>query len=195
LSWAGNPERKGNLNEQTIQDRPLAVAMVEGTPAGTIVLAASEIGLAFVSFQGLQDFKALVLDKANATSSSALEIVQAAGCQVQEYFDHKRKKFDLPLDMEGQPEFRQAVLRETQRIPYGTTLTYGEVAARIHKPGAARAVGGALAHNPLSLVIPCHRVVAGDGSMHGFSAPGGIATKIMLLKLEGLSIRYDRLVR
>jgi hypothetical protein len=137
LSWAGNPERKGNLNEQTIQDRPLAVAMVEGTPAGTIVLAASEIGLAFVSFQGLQDFKALVLDKANATSSSALEIVQAAGCQVQEYFDHKRKKFDLPLDMEGQPEFRQAVLRETQRIPYGTLSRMGRSRRASINPGGS----------------------------------------------------------
>ncbi len=167
--------------------------MLENTPAGAIVMAASEAGLAYVSFQGMQDFKALLLDKTSLPGSRALEIAHAAASQVQEYFDRKRKVFDLPLDMEGLPEFRRKVLIETGRIPYGATLSYGEVAARIRQPKAARAVGGALARNPLALVIPCHRVVAGDGSMHGFSAAGGIATKIILLRLEGLSIREDRL--
>ncbi len=169
--------------------------MVENTPAGTLVLAASDAGLAYVSFQGLQDFKALILEKANIPSSRALEIVHTAGRQVQEYFDRKRKVFDLPLDLDGQPEFRRAVLLETGRIPYGSVITYGELAARIRKPKAARAVGGALARNPLALVIPCHRVVAGDGGMHGFSSPGGIATKALLLRLEGLTVKDDRLAR
>jgi len=183
------------LIDKINQERPLAVAMVENTPAGTIVLAASDQGLAYVSFHGLQDFKALILDKTNIPGSRALENVHAAGRQVQEYFERKRRDFDLPLDLEGQPAFRRKVLLETGHIPYGQTRSYGEVAARIQKPKAARAVGGALAHNPLALVIPCHRVVAGDGRMHGFSAPGGIATKILLLQLEGLTIQEDRLAR
>ena len=179
--------------EKITQDRPLAVAMVENTPVGTIVLAASDSGLAYLSFQGLQDFKTLILDKSNIPGSRALEIVHAAGRQVQEYFERKRKAFDIPFDLEGQPEFRRQVLLETSRIPYGKTLTYGEVAARIHSPKAARAVGGALARNPLALVIPCHRVVADGGGLHGFSAPGGLATKALLLRLEGLAIEDDRL--
>jgi methylated-DNA-[protein]-cysteine S-methyltransferase len=168
--------------------------MLENTPAGTIVLAAGENGLAYVSFQGMQDFKTLLLDETHLPGSRALKIADAAIRQVQEYFDRKRKVFDLPLDLDGLPEFRRKVLAETERIHYGNTLSYGEVAERIGQPKAARAVGGALARNPLALVIPCHRVVAGDGSMHGFSAAGGIATKAILLRLEGLAIREDRLV-
>ena len=180
---------------QVNQDKPMAVAMVDGNPAGAVVIAASDVGLAYVSFQGLQDFKALILDKANIPSTRALELVHAAGRQIQEYFDRRRKVFDLPLDLEGIPDFRRRVLQETARIPYGTAITYGELAARIQQPKAARAVGGALARNPLAIVIPCHRVVASDGSMHGFSAAGGIATKAALLQLEGCRIKNERLVR
>ena len=87
------------------------------------------------------------------------------------------------------------MLRETARIPYGTAISYGQLAARIKQPKAARAVGGALARNPLAIVVPCHRVVAGDGSMHGFSSAGGSATKIILLRLEGCRIQGDKLLR
>lgn len=185
--------KDGKLIEKIIQDRPLAVALVEGNPAGAVVIAASDVGLVYVSFQGLQDFKTLILDKGNIPGSRALEIVHEAGRQVQEYFNRQRKVFDLPLDLGGVPDFRCRVLLETQRIPYGKTVSYGELAARIHRPKAARAVGGALARNPLALVIPCHRVLAGDGSMHGFSAPGGIDTKVLLLRLEGCLIKNNRL--
>ena len=181
------------MKEQIDQDRPLAVALLDKTPAGSIVLAASEKGLAYLSFQRMQDFQAMLMDENRLPDSRAQEIAHAAIRQVQEYFDHRRKAFDLPLDLDGMPDFRRKVLTETARIPYGTTLSYGEVAACIGQPKAARAVGGALARNPLALVIPCHRVVAGDGSMHGFSAAGGIATKVILLRLEGLAIREDRL--
>ncbi|MDK2979698.1 MAG: methylated-DNA-[protein]-cysteine S-methyltransferase [Chloroflexota bacterium] len=173
----------------------MAVAMIDGSPAGSVVVAASDAGVAYVSFHGLQDFKALILDKANIPSTQALELVHTAGRQIQEYFDHKRKDFDLPLDMESLTDFQRRVLRETARIPYGTAITYGEVAARMGQPKASRAVGGALARNPLAIVVPCHRVVDNAGRMHGFSAPGGIETKIALLKLEGCRIQGDRLVR
>ena len=169
--------------------------MIEENSTGAVVIAASDAGLAYVSFQGLQDFKALILDKANIPSTQALEFVHAAGRQIQEYFDHNRRVFDLPLDLESVTDFRRRVLRETARIPYGTAISYGELAARIHQPKAARAVGGALARNPLAIVIPCHRVVAHDGSMHGFSSAGGIATKIALLQWEGCRIKNERLVR
>lgn len=180
---------------QINQDKPMAVAMIEGNSPGAVVIAASDAGVAYVSFQGLQDFKALILDKANIPSTQALELAHAAGRQIQEYFDHKRKVFDLPLDMENLPDFRRRVLLETARIPFGEAISYGELAGRIQQPKAARAVGGALARNPLVIVVPCHRVVARDGSMHGFSAAGGIATKIALLQLEGCRIQGDKLVR
>jgi len=183
------------LINQINQDKPMAVAMIEGNPAGTVVIAASDAGVVYVSFQGLQDFKALILYKAPIPGTQALELAHAAGRQSQEYFDHKRKEFDLPLDMESLTDFHRRVLRETARIPYGTAISYGQLAARIRQPKAARAVGGALARNPLAIVVPCHRVVAGDGSMHGFSAAGGIATKVILLRLEGCRIQGDKLLR
>jgi methylated-DNA-[protein]-cysteine S-methyltransferase len=90
----------------------------------------------------------------------------------------------VALDMNGIPPFDRRVYTLARGIPPGTTLSYGEVAARLGAPGAARAVGRALARNPLAIVVPCHRVLAADGRMGGFSANGGVATKLRLLRLE-----------
>lgn len=89
------------------------------------------------------------------------------------------------LDRTGVPAFNQRVYQVTQAIPAGQTLSYGEVADRIGVPGSARAVGRALGDNPYPIVVPCHRVLAADGSMHGFSAPGGLETKRRMLQIEG----------
>jgi methylated-DNA-[protein]-cysteine S-methyltransferase len=89
------------------------------------------------------------------------------------------------LDHTGVPAFSQRVYQVTQAIPAGQTLSYGEVADRIGVPGSARAVGRALGDNPYPIVVPCHRVLAADGSMHGFSAPGGLETKRRMLQIEG----------
>jgi methylated-DNA-[protein]-cysteine S-methyltransferase len=94
---------------------------------------------------------------------------------------------DLLLDMEQLPAFQRRVLQVARSIPVGGTLTYGEIAARIGEPGAARAVGQALGANPFPLIVPCHRVLAAGGKPGGFSAPGGIATKLRLLATEGAS--------
>jgi methylated-DNA-[protein]-cysteine S-methyltransferase len=91
----------------------------------------------------------------------------------------------ITLDMDGVPGFHQRVYDVTRRIPPGRTLTYGEIAARLGSPGSARAVGGALGRNPFAIVVPCHRVIAAGGSMGGFSANGGVATKLRLLAIEG----------
>ena len=182
------------MKKNTVFEKPLSVALIEDTITGSLIVAASEDGLAYVSFDGLLDFNEIISDKVINPNSKSLEIVHAAGLQIQEYFDRKRKSFDLPFDLLGLSEFRKSVLMKTSQIPFGSTMSYGELARAIQQPNAARAVGGALAHNPLALVIPCHRVVAGDGSMHGFSSPGGIKTKIKLLEFEGLQIRNDCLV-
>lgn len=91
---------------------------------------------------------------------------------------------DVPLDLSGVPSFHQRVYEITRAIPPGRTLTYGEVAARLGEPGAARAVGQALGHNPFAPVVPCHRVLAAGNASGGFSAEGGVATKLRMLQIE-----------
>ncbi|MDQ2958507.1 MAG: methylated-DNA--[protein]-cysteine S-methyltransferase [Actinomycetota bacterium] len=92
---------------------------------------------------------------------------------------------EVLLDPAGVPEFNRRVYQVTQSIRPGSTLCYGDIAVRIGVPGSARAVGRALGENPYPILVPCHRVLAADGSMHGFSAPGGIATKRRMLQIEG----------
>ncbi|MCY7317289.1 MAG: methylated-DNA--[protein]-cysteine S-methyltransferase [Ramlibacter sp.] len=91
---------------------------------------------------------------------------------------------DVPLDMNGVPEFNQRVYSVTRAIAPGQTLSYGEVATRLGEPGAARAVGQALGHNPFAPIVPCHRVLAAGKRSGGFSAGGGVATKLMMLQIE-----------
>jgi methylated-DNA-[protein]-cysteine S-methyltransferase len=91
---------------------------------------------------------------------------------------------DVPLDMTGVPQFNQRVYEVARAIPPGRTLTYGEVAAKIGEPGAARAVGQALGHNPFAPIVPCHRVLAAGQAGGGFSAEGGVATKLRMLQIE-----------
>jgi methylated-DNA-[protein]-cysteine S-methyltransferase len=88
------------------------------------------------------------------------------------------------LDESGIDAFRRRVYAATREIPVGRTATYGEIARRIGDPGAARAVGAALGANPFPIVVPCHRVLAASGALHGFSAPGGIDTKRRMLEIE-----------
>ena len=92
---------------------------------------------------------------------------------------------DVPLDMAGVPAFYRRVYDITRSIPPGATLTCGEVAARLGEPHAARAVGQALGANPFPIVVPCHRVLAAGGKVGGFSAEGGVRTKLRLLQIEG----------
>jgi methylated-DNA-[protein]-cysteine S-methyltransferase len=91
---------------------------------------------------------------------------------------------DIPLALEGVPSFHRRVYEITRAIPPGRTLTYGEVAQRLGDPGAARAVGQALGHNPFAPVVPCHRVLAARSGGGGFSAEGGVATKLRMLQIE-----------
>ena len=102
------------------------------------------------------------------------------------YFAGGRPTFDVPLALAGLSGFSQDVYAAARSIPYGEVRSYGWLAAEVGKPGAARAVGGAMAANPVPLIVPCHRVVRSDGGLGGFSAPGGIELKRRLLDLEGL---------
>jgi len=91
---------------------------------------------------------------------------------------------EIELDLRAVPAFNAAVYRVARTIPPGETLTYGEIAARLDDPGAARAVGQALGANPIPIIVPCHRVLAAGGRAGGFSAPGGVMTKLKLLEIE-----------
>ena len=102
--------------------------------------------------------------------------------QLEEYFAGLRAAFSLPLAPEG-TEFQKIVWRELENIPYGETRTYGQIAEKIGNPKACRAVGGANHHNPVAVMIPCHRVIGKDGSLTGYA--GGVDIKETLLRLEG----------
>jgi len=143
------------------------------SPLGPLTLKASEKGLSAIHFGSLVPPNAVVDLKAHRENLK----------QLQEYFDGERTVFDLPIDIQGQgTPFQLAVWNELQKIPYGETCSYGEIARRIGKPGASRAVGMANHENPVAIVIPCHRVVGSDGSLTGYA--GGLDIKKKLLELE-----------
>ena len=125
--------------------------------------------------------------KAQTTDGWAEDIavgpLAAAVRQLGEYFGGTRREFDLPLRSQGTP-FQTRVWRELVEIPYGQTWSYGELAQRIDKPSASRAVGLANGRNPISIVVPCHRVIGADGSLTGYG--GGLERKRWLLAHEGL---------
>ena len=98
----------------------------------------------------------------------------------------KRDLREIPLDFDGLPDFTRRVYELARTIPPGATMTYGDIALRLSAPGTARAVGQALGQNPWPIVVPCHRVLAADGGMGGFSAPGGVSTKRRMLEIEGV---------
>ncbi len=102
--------------------------------------------------------------------------------QLDAYFAGERRSLDVPVRFEGGSSFQRLVWDELTRIPLGTTVSYGELAVRVGRPGAARAVGSAVARNPVSIVVPCHRVVGASGAITGYA--GGVERKRRLLELE-----------
>jgi methylated-DNA-[protein]-cysteine S-methyltransferase len=155
------------------------------TPFGAAGLVATEKGLSHVLLTA-KDVEATLamlrrkFPEAEARRNALGELRR----QLKAYFAGERVRFREKPDLNGLTAFQRDVLAECARVPAGRTVTYGELARRIGRPGAARAVGGALAHNPVPLVIPCHRVVAGNGKLGGFSAEQGVSLKRRLLELE-----------
>ena len=152
------------------------------SPVGTLLLAASERGICRISYT--PDPDAL----AGALGPRVLRVprrLDAARRQLDEYFAGRRRTFDLDVDLRAAP-FQEQVLRELARVPFGEVATYGELARRIGKPRAARAVGGALNRNPVPIVLPCHRVVGAGGALVGYA--GGLERKRALLALEGVGV-------
>lgn len=146
------------------------------TPLGDLLLAGTEDALTLVSFPQGSRRRDPEPDWIFSERPFA-----AAAEQLDAYFAGELREFDLPLKPAG-TEFQLAVLRELQKIPYGTTTSYGEIARRIGRPKAVRAVGAANGHNPIPIVIPCHRVVGAGGELTGFG--GGLPAKEALLRHE-----------
>ena len=116
------------------------------------------------------------------------DVLRETHAQLDDYFAGKRRTFDLPLAPRG-TEFQCGVWHTLAMIPYGETISYAQLATRVGKPSAMRAVGAANGRNPLPIVLPCHRVIGSDGSLTGFG--GGLPTKQFLLSLEGALPRED----
>ena len=112
------------------------------------------------------------------------DALACAESQIRDYFAGRRRHFDLPIIPEGRGAFERAVYAATRRIPFGKTATYAWIAQKVGKPGAARAVGRAMARNPVPLLVPCHRILGSDGSLCGFTSEGGLELKQTLLDLE-----------
>jgi len=147
------------------------------SPLGTLLLAASEHGLCGLYFEKHKYFKGpqgWERDHGHAH-------LQAAIAQLDEYFAHRRTTFDLQLDLRG-TEFQQAVWRELLLLPFGSVSSYQAIAQRAGTPKAIRAAGTAIGRNPVSIIVPCHRVLGASGALSGYA--GGIESKLYLLEFE-----------
>jgi methylated-DNA-[protein]-cysteine S-methyltransferase len=142
------------------------------TPVGTLTLVGGDAGLRAALFAG---------EAGSAPGEPPHPVLAAARRQLGEYFAGRRSAFELPLDLAG-TEFQRRVWRALAEIPFGATTTYGELARRLGRPLAARAVGAANASNPVSIVLPCHRVVGAHGGLVGYG--GGLDAKRALLAHE-----------
>jgi methylated-DNA-[protein]-cysteine S-methyltransferase len=155
------------------------------SPVGPIMVAATQRGLVRISFGRSSDRDNFVAQLA-ALSPRVLEAPRyfdAIRRELDEYFEGRRTRFDLPLDWSLTGGFGRRVLRQTARIPYGSVSTYREIAAAAGNPRASRAAGNALGANPIPIVVPCHRVLRTGGAIGGYG--GGPEVKEFLLKLEG----------
>jgi methylated-DNA-[protein]-cysteine S-methyltransferase len=154
------------------------------SPLGELLIAVSGQGLAAISYdpepgEELERLARIAGPRVLRSPRS----VDNARRELDEYFAGRRRAFDLALDLRGLPPFTVSVLEQLARVPYGRTTTYGDLAARVGNPRAARAVGTVMNRNRIPIVLPCHRVVGSGGNLVGYA--GGLERKIRLLELEG----------
>lgn len=148
------------------------------TPLGTMEIKASNSGIVHVIFCG----NIISDSQPNALTANCIQ-------QLSEYFAGNRTRFDLPLSPKG-TSFQQQVWRCLSKIPYGQTWCYGDIANMLNKPKAAQAVGGANGRNPLTIIVPCHRIIGKSGALTGYA--GGLERKLWLLNHEGLGIDLSK---
>ncbi|MGB4360450.1 MAG: methylated-DNA--[protein]-cysteine S-methyltransferase [Rhodoferax sp.] len=149
------------------------------SPLGLIRVAASPQGVCGVWFEGQRH-------QPDASAWPTLPdhpLLQQATVQLTQYFAGQRRQFDLPLDLSAGTPFQQTVWQALQSLPFGTSCSYGALSAQLGRPSAVRAVSSAVGRNPVSIVVPCHRVLGANGALTGYA--GGLDRKAALLKLEG----------
>jgi methylated-DNA-[protein]-cysteine S-methyltransferase len=153
------------------------------SPVGPLLVAASKRGLAAISYDPRPDEHLERLARiAGPRILRSARSVEDARRELDEYFEGRRRGFDLEVDLRALPPFTVSVLRELAQVPYGETTTYGALAAKVGRPRAARAVGTVMNRNRIPIVLPCHRVIGADGALVGYA--GGLDRKVTLLELE-----------
>lgn len=152
------------------------------TPLGLLTVACSAQGLSGIWFEDQKHHPGPLAAEWDEDDA----LLRQAADQLQAYFAGRRLVFDLPLALEG-TTFQQAVWADLLKIPFGQTISYGELAERVHAPSAVRAVGAAVGRNPVSIIVPCHRVIGRDGDLTGYA--GGLDRKTALLQLEGVALK------
>ena len=171
-------------------ERPISAGAMEAlaftvmdTPVGRLLLAGDARGLRFVGYSDGRG-RGQPVDTWQESTGGA---VGEARRQLEAYFRRELREFDLPLHLEG-TEFQLRVWNALQTIPYGTTVSYGQLATQIGSPSAVRAVGAANGANPIAIVLPCHRVIGSNGALTGYG--GGLSNKALLLALERDDLIY-----
>lgn len=160
--------------------KPISCSSTQiGSPLGAITLAATDAGLGGAWFHGQRHWP----DTRGWHRDDAHPLLCEAAAQLGDYFAGRRSHFDLPLDLSHGTAFQQAVWQALLAIPRGRTLSYGSLSAGLGRAAAVRAVGAAIGRNPISVIVPCHRVLGADGSLTGYA--GGLERKSALLALEG----------
>ena len=176
----------------------ICITELAETPLGPLWLAASARGLIALGFDSMPTMMLKQIQRRfkSIQTSNLRELIidlqlplqgiiaRSAKSQVEEYLSGHRHEFNIPIDWTGLSAHQIKVLQATLAINYGVTKTYAQIASQIDHPKSARAVGRAQATNPMPIVIPCHRVIGSDGSLHGYSGRGGTETKAWLLALE-----------
>jgi methylated-DNA-[protein]-cysteine S-methyltransferase len=152
------------------------------SPVGELLVAVTDRGLCRIAYRPDDALEELT-DDFGARVLRVPRRVDRVRRELDEYFEGHRREFELELDLTPVAEFNRRALDELARVPYGQVTTYGALAAKIGRPKAARAIGGAMNRNPIPIVLPCHRVVGADGSLVGYG--GGLDRKTALLELEG----------
>jgi O-6-methylguanine DNA methyltransferase len=177
----------------------MAAAAVDA-PWGPIHVAVSDRGV--VAVESLTPWEPFVegLERRfrQPVTTGPQPILDAAVRQLEAWLDERRRDFDLPIDLADRPDWDKLVLAAVAEIPWGETASYAEIARRIGRPGAARAVGGAVGRSPIGIIVPCHRVIGADGTLRGYgggwfgSYEAGLELKRDLLLREGLDIPRAR---
>lgn len=194
-AYAAGPNATASQRAQAAVRRSLAALAgppmyydrVQDTPLGPLWIAVGAHGLLAIEYESSEDSLRAYLQKLGGAPVRSSEWVADAAEQVRLYLLGETQAVDLPVDLSHLTSFQQRVLQETRRVPRGQVRTYMQIANSIGNPKAVRAVGQALRQNPIPIVVPCHRIVASDGTLGGYGGKLRDARKLSLLKLEGVS--------